>query len=88
MKAYVQLLDEGVDVWREIEVEPLGAGRYRVRGSEPPGESWAFKPGAVVRLVEMDLSEGPALVTAADLEHKRENAGPAAKRLFACRRFD
>jgi hypothetical protein len=85
MKAYVRLLDEGVDVWREIQVEPMGADLYRIEGAEPPGERWQFKPGAVVRLAEMLLSHGPALVAAA--------AGPApedgeARRLFGCRRFD
>jgi hypothetical protein len=84
MKAYVQLLDEGVDVWREIHVEPLGGDLYRIDGAEPPDESWQFKPGAVVRLVERTLSHGRALVAAAG----SAPLGGEAKRLSGCRRFD
>lgn len=51
MKAtiYVELLGEGVDCWRPVEAEHLGANRYRITGEPPDGESWAFGTGSVVR---------------------------------------
>lgn len=48
--AYMELLDEGVQVWRPIWVESLGSGTYRVIGPVPDGETWASPPGALVSL--------------------------------------
>jgi hypothetical protein len=62
MKAYVRLLDDGTDVCREIEVEKVETDLYRIEGDRPEDENWEFKPGAVVRLVERNLSEGPVLI--------------------------
>jgi hypothetical protein len=48
---YVELLDEGVDVWRPVEAEPLGDDRYRLLAKpdyDPELEAWAFLPGSVV----------------------------------------
>jgi hypothetical protein len=62
---YVPLLNEGVEVWRPVEAEPLGDGLFRLiapRGYDPEIETWAFLPGAVVRCLQRNLSEGPALV--------------------------
>ena len=65
MKAHVRLLDEGTDVWREIEVEKVETDLYRIGGDEPDDENWELKPGTVVRLIETELSDGPALVATA-----------------------
>lgn len=46
---YVALLDEGTDTWRPIAAERVGPGLFRLLGAVPPGESWRFKPGDVVR---------------------------------------
>ena len=62
---YVPLLDEGVDVWRPVQAEPLGDGLFRLiapPGYDPEIEAWAFLPGAIVRCFRRNLSEGPALV--------------------------
>jgi hypothetical protein len=51
---YVALLDEGVDVWRPVEAEELGSGRYLILGQVPEDERWEFPPGTIVR-VEMKM---------------------------------
>jgi hypothetical protein len=67
---YVALLEEGVDVWRPVDAEPLGDGRFRLIA--PPDydaetETWAFLPGTVVWCFERLLSEGPALVAVGEV---------------------
>jgi hypothetical protein len=42
------LLDEGVEVWRPVEAEPLDNDRYRIVGPIPDDEEWAFAPGSIV----------------------------------------
>ncbi|CTQ48727.1 hypothetical protein [Jannaschia donghaensis] len=45
------LLDEGVDVWRPVDVEKVGDGRLRV-ADQPYNtevETWMFPPGSIVR---------------------------------------
>jgi hypothetical protein len=61
---YVALLDEGVDVWRPVEARREGS-YYRITGSVPESEKWAFSPGSLVRCEQRELSEGPALVAVA-----------------------
>lgn len=60
---YVQLLDEGVDVWRPVAAEHVRANMYRIIG-QPPNETehWEFGPGDVVLCRMQALSEGPVLV--------------------------
>lgn len=67
---YVELLDEGVDVWRPVDAEPLGDGRYRLlppSDYDPEIETWAFLPGTVVRREARRLSEGTVLVAVEDV---------------------
>jgi len=47
---YMPLLDEGTEVCRPIQAEPLGDGRYRVLGPVPEDGVWEFLPGSIVRL--------------------------------------
>jgi hypothetical protein len=46
---YVELLDEGVDVWRPVEAESDGDAVVRLPDHAPEGEQWAFPPGSRVR---------------------------------------
>jgi hypothetical protein len=58
---YVELLDEGVQVWQPTEAEVLGEGRYRLiaRSDYDEGlETWAFVQGTVVRCEDLDLGDG------------------------------
>ena len=55
---YMRLVDEGVDVWRPIETEPLPNAEYRILGPVPDGEAWEFQPGAIVRGQQRKVSSG------------------------------
>jgi hypothetical protein len=55
---YMALLDEGVDVWRPVQVERLESGRYLVLGPVPDDEKWEFPPGSIVCLEMKQLYEG------------------------------
>jgi hypothetical protein len=46
---YVELLDEGVDVWRPVQAQVEGDGVYRLPDSAPADETWAFPAGSRVR---------------------------------------
>lgn len=62
---YVELLDEGVTVWRPAEAEVLGHDRYRITAPADYNsvlETWAFAPGSVVRCEQLDLGDGPVPV--------------------------
>ena len=51
---YVELLDEGVDVWRPVEAERENDGVVRLPSVAPEGERWAFPPGSRVRCERRD----------------------------------
>jgi hypothetical protein len=60
---YIALLDEGVDVWRPVQVERLSGNTYRIL-SQPYDrsiESWQFEPGDVVLCEMVESSEGRIL---------------------------
>jgi hypothetical protein len=50
-----------VDVWRPIDAQREGIF-YRIVGSIPETERWAFGSGSLVRCEQRELSDGPALV--------------------------
>jgi hypothetical protein len=60
------LIDEGADVWRPVEAEPLGDGAWRVLGPAPYGETWAFAPGTVVRCERRDRGGETVLAAVSD----------------------
>jgi hypothetical protein len=45
---YVELLDEGVTVFRPVEATPQSDGSFRLPNSAPADEQWAFEPGSRV----------------------------------------
>jgi hypothetical protein len=45
---YVELLDEGVEVYAPVEAESAPDGSYVLPPSAPEDQSWAFPPGARV----------------------------------------
>lgn len=58
---YVELLDEGVETWREAKAIPLENDLYRLlEPSEynPEDELWDFLPGSVVRLKQATFYTG------------------------------
>ena len=67
---YVGLLDDGVDVWRPLEAEPIGGETFRILSPCPDGERWAFdvEPGQTVRCERRTLSGCACWVIVARLE--------------------
>ena len=55
---YVELLEEGVDVWRPVRAIGEGNGVYRLPNDQPEGERWASPPGARVVCETQVLAEG------------------------------
>ncbi len=62
---YVELLNEGVRVWRPVRAQPLGQERYRLAASTDPDEHWAFPPGSIVRVERRPLAGCLELVAVA-----------------------
>jgi hypothetical protein len=58
---YVALLDEGTDVWRPVQAQPEGRF-YRIVGSVPEDERWAFQPDSLVRCEPREFAESSGLV--------------------------
>jgi len=58
----VELLDEGTDVWRPVEVVEVRPGWHLLEGSAPDDECWAFPPGTVVECEVRRSSGGERLV--------------------------
>ena len=59
---YIELLGEGVDVWRPLQAEPESPAIFRLPPTAPSGETWRFPPGSRVLCETRQLSGGPALV--------------------------
>ncbi len=61
---YVELLDEGVTVYRPVEAMPDRDGSFRLPESAPPkGEVWPFAPGSRVVCELQDIGGAePSLV--------------------------
>jgi hypothetical protein len=59
---YVELLGEGVDVWRPVEATIEADGTFRLPDQAPTDEAWRFPPGSVVWCQRKMLSGGEALV--------------------------
>ena len=57
-RVYVALLDEGVEVWRPADAEPLGDGLYRLTGPVPDTEIWRFPLGSVVHCEPRTFEDG------------------------------
>jgi hypothetical protein len=53
---YVELLGEGVEVWRPVDAVSEGGGVYRLPDTAPPDEAWAVPPGSRVRCETRPLS--------------------------------
>ncbi len=66
---YIELLDEGVDVWRPVKAKAETDDIFRLPPTAPEDEVWRFAPGSRVRCEWRDLPDGAALVAAELLTH-------------------
>ena len=70
---YVQLLEEGTQVYRPVPVLPIEDEVYQLQGHElydPEDELWEFTPGTLVKAELKYLVEGPVLVAVEKLPTK------------------
>ena len=66
---FMPLENESVDVWRPVDAEHLGEGRYRILGPVPEDEKWAFEPGAIVRCEWKTFADGAGGMTVLTTGH-------------------
>jgi len=52
IEIFVQLLDEGVAVWRPVSARLFDDLTFEILGIVPVGETWEFEPGMRVRCEE------------------------------------
>lgn len=67
---YVQLLEEGTQVYKSVPALPIGDEVYQLQGHElydPEDEVWEFTPGTLVKTELKDLTAGPVLVAVGKL---------------------
>jgi hypothetical protein len=62
---FVELMDEGVEVWRPVEAEQIGHARFRLPPTAPDEERWAIPPGSEVVAVKRLGADGPILAASA-----------------------
>lgn len=56
---YIELMDEGVEVWRPVKAERRQDGLFRILSGPPDEtEAWKFPQGSVVRCEEKTFSGG------------------------------
>jgi hypothetical protein len=63
VEIFVQLLDEGVDVWRPVQAQHLESNVFRIidQPYERETEKWRFEPGDEVICEMIDLSDNQIL---------------------------
>jgi hypothetical protein len=61
---YVELLGEGVSVFRPLTAVRQPDGSFELPLSLPPEERWAFPPGSRVQCELRDLGEGQPVMLA------------------------
>jgi hypothetical protein len=66
---YVELRDEGVDVWRPVEAQRETGSVLRLPSVAPEGEQWAFPPGSRVRCERRGF--GRELVASGECDGRR-----------------
>ena len=62
---YIQLLKEGVEVYRPVSAYKLKDNVYKIQGRDiydPDNEQWEFLPDTYVYVENRTLSEGDVLV--------------------------
>lgn len=67
IQVYVELLDEGSQVWRPTHAQEIGRELYKLLPTtnyDPEDEAWAFLPGENVRLKEVNSPDGTKMMVA------------------------
>jgi hypothetical protein len=77
---YVELLDEGVDVWRPVAAEHLGGDLYHLIGERPENEVWPFATGDVVKCQLRKLSGDYGKLSDMLVAYEKSDVGAADNR--------
>lgn len=64
MKIYLPLLNEGTEVWRPVEAEPVGENLYRIVQPQPDDEEWPVVSGDIVKCETRNFASGEVWLTA------------------------
>ena len=66
MNIFVQLLDEGTQVWRPVEAVHIQDDPYRIIeiNAQPEDESWPFETDSIVRCRTKATDEGDIILVA------------------------
>jgi hypothetical protein len=62
---YVKLRNEGTDVWRPVEAEPVGPDQCRILSQPTEDEIWPVAQNEIVQCERRILSGGACLVVRA-----------------------
>ncbi len=64
-KIYVELLNEGIEVWRPVEALHLKDDIYQITSiKDDPDEEWKFVSGEIVHCKSRVFSDGTEAITA------------------------
>lgn len=55
---YVPLINEGTEVWRPVEAEPVSDALFRVESKASDDEQWGYASGQIVAVEERMWSNG------------------------------
>ena len=55
---YVPLINEGTEVWRPVEAEPISDALFRVESKAPDDEQWGYASGQIVAVQQRTWSSG------------------------------
>jgi hypothetical protein len=60
---YMQVLNEGTNVWRPVQATAVTSDTYRVEGNMPTYEDWAFAPNSLVHCRRTSFIDGRERMT-------------------------
>ena len=64
---FIELLEEGTQVWRPVEAEQVREGVFRIIGKQPEDERWQFASGSVVHCRERTFDGGQTAIVAYEM---------------------
>jgi hypothetical protein len=74
IEIYLQLFDEGTDVWRPFTAEKLNDNLFRILSINPDSgvDKWQFSSGDIVKCEERQLSCKKCLIAIEKYEQNRK----------------
>ncbi len=66
VEIFVQLLNEGTEVWRPVKAESLDNGLYKIISANKSDETWEFNSGETVKCSTKAFAEGNSGLVASE----------------------